>query len=175
MDRTFEIGTHFGLTIRQAEEAGWTALAVECAPCGTTTHIGIWRLRQTSKYGFFQEVVVRMRCHNCGAEPSGAYMVREVKRPDALKGLSHRVEEWSAGGVRFQQMRAACSSVVTAHAAFDAELEQTPRMTLLLRQGAYVIRSTIPDPPPDNVCPLNLSSIEQTEHAPRLVRQRRAR
>lgn len=173
MDKVFEIASHFALSVRQAEVAGWTALAVECAPCGTTTHIALWRLIKTSRYGFFQEVVDRMRCHICGSEPSAAYLIREVRRPDPLKNLSHHVEEWSAGGVRFHQIRAACSSVVTAHAAFDSELEQTPRMTLLLRQGAYVIRSTIPDPPPNNVRPLDLKPVKETVHEPHRVDQRR--
>lgn len=174
MEKLFEIASHFGLSIRQAEAAGWTALAVECAPCGTTTHIALWRLVQTSRFGFFQEVVDRMRCHICGCEPSGAYVVREVKRPDPMKGLSHHVEEWSDNGVHFHQTRAACASVVTAHAAFDAELEQNPSVTLLLRQGAYVIRSTIPDPPPNNVRPLDLKSIDYTVKAPGAAMKRRA-
>ncbi len=173
MDRVFEIASHFALTIRQADEAGWTALAVECTPCGTTTHISLKRLIQSSRLGFFQEVVDRMRCHVCGSEPSAAYVVREVKRPDPLKGLSHRVEMWSDGGVRFYETRAACASVVTAHAAFDAELEQNPRVTLLLRQGTYVIRSTLKDPdPPGNVVPIAVKPSE-AEARPKVAFRRK--
>jgi hypothetical protein len=111
-----------------------------------------------------------MRCHMCKAEPSAAYMVREVKRADPMKGLSHRVELWSDGAVRFYETRAACSSVVTAHAAFDAEHEAAPRNTLMLRQGTYVIRSTLSDPPPGNVVPIVPREVHE---APSEVRRRK--
>ncbi len=95
-----------------------------------------------------------MHCHACGAAPSASYLVREVKKPDPLKSLTYRVEEWSDGAVRPHQILAACHSVTVAHAAFDVDHKETPHRTLLLRQGTYVIRSTLRDPPPTNVLPM---------------------
>lgn len=160
MDKIFEIASYHSMSIRQAAAAEWTALAIECAPCGTTTHISLHRLIRRSRYGFFEEIVTRMRCHECGGEPSAAYIVREVRRRDPLKDMSHHVEEWSSSGAQFYETLAACQSVSAAHAAYDVELEAKPSRTLLLRQGAHVIRSNIPDPnPPGNVVPLDTSSL----------------
>ncbi|WP_288198869.1 hypothetical protein [uncultured Pleomorphomonas sp.] len=173
MDRTFEIATHFGLSIREAEAAGWSALAVECAPCGTTTHISLWRLMKSARVGFFQEVVDRMRCHACGAEPSGAYMVREVKRPDPLKRLNFRIEEWSLGGEKPVELIAATLNAFVANAAYDAILPERPNRPIGLRERARLLRSTFnTDPPPSNIVPMAAARPEE-ESVP--LRLRRAK
>lgn len=166
MDRIFEIATYLGLSIPEAEAAGWTALAVECAPCGSTTHLSLWRLRKSAKVGFFDEVVGRMRCHACGAEPTTAYLVREVKRPDPYKSLKFRVDEWTDGGNNLEQLLVLTSSLYAGRAAFDELVQRKPGLPLTLRQGIHIIRSTIEQPPPTNVTRLDLKSIETTVPSP---------
>lgn len=153
MHRTFLVATHFGLSVRQAKAAGWTALAVECAPCGTTTHIGLDRLIQSSKFGFFQEIVDRMRCHICGAAPSAACMVQEVKRVDPLKPLLYRIEEWSPSGLELVELIGATVNCNVANAAYDATLPERPNRHITLREGARLMRSTFnTEPPPVTSC-----------------------
>lgn len=166
MERILEIATYVGLSIPQADAAGWTALAVECAPCGSTTHLSLWHLRKFARVGFLEEVVGRMRCRACGGEPTTAYLVREVKRPDSFKGMNVTVDEWTEGGNHWVQMLAMTRSVLIGAAAFEEVARRQPGLPVTLRQGIHLIRSTIKEPPPTNVTRLDVKSVETTVPLP---------
>jgi hypothetical protein len=156
MERTFELTSYFGFSIVQAETAGWQSLAVECASCATTTYLQLDRLKRSTRFGFFEEIVPRLRCHACGISPANAYLVRPVEKVDPMKELVFRVEEWSSGGRSLSQLMAATMHANIGRAGFDEAVKARPGRVVILRQGARVICSTINEPPPNNVRPLEI-------------------
>lgn len=173
MERIFEIASGIGMSLRDAQAAGWEALAVECAPCGLTSYISIWALMKMTRLGFVEEVAGRMHCRFCRASPSAFYLVRPTVREDPFKHMVFHVEEWLEGGRKPVQLISASMNVVIAHSAFDEALNQYPRRPLVLREKAYVIRTNFDfDPPPSNVVPMEPRQ-DADAAAPALKRRRR--
>lgn len=161
MERTFELTPYFGLSIVQAETAGWRSLAIECATCATTTYLALDRLKRSTRFGFFEEIVPRLKCHACGISPANAYLVRPVEKVDPLKELVFRVEEWSSGGRSLNQLMAATMHANIGRVGFEEAVKARPGRVVILRQGARVLCSTLTDPTPPNVIPLEIRKAQE--------------